>query len=95
MQVGPLAILSSLLDKDKREDHETKPQEFKRRLNRPPDDQQEIYVYQDERFDFVIYDWNPEKQEYFDQTFVSSLAQIFSGYVADPMNEKDHAWAHL
>lgn len=89
LQVGPLAILSSLFDKNNKTDD--KP--FKRKWNRP-NGQREIYVYQDERFDFVIYDWNPE-DEYFDEQFLSSLAHQFSGYVIDPLNEKDHAWTNL
>lgn len=95
MQVGPLAILSSLLDKSPEEKPNNEQKPFKRNVNRPPDAQQEVYVYQDERFDFVIYDWNPGKEEFFDENFVSGLAQVVSGYVADPINEKDHAWAFM
>lgn len=91
MQIGPVAILSSLLDKNNSEQK----QSFERNHNRPRKTQQEIYVYQDERFDFVIYDWNPDKETYFDEQFVSGLAQLFSGYVSDPLNEKDHAWAFM
>lgn len=95
MQVGPLAILSSFFDKKSTEIDDNDKKTFKRPTNRPPDTQQEIYLYQDERFDFIIYDWNPGKEDFFDQEFLNQLAQMFSGYVADPLNEKDHAWAFM
>lgn len=95
MQVGPLAILSSLLDKSPAEQKENDSKQFKRKVNRPSDAQQEVYVYQDERFDFVLYDWNPQNKEFFDEQFISGLAQVINGYVADPLNEKDHAWAFM
>lgn len=91
MQVGPVAILSSLLGKD--EPKEEKP--FQRKIDRPPACTQEYYAYQDERFDLVIYDWDCKKDDYFDENFVSELGHIIKGYIADPLNEKDHAWSHL
>lgn len=93
MQVGPLAVLSSLLDRNSKETNE--PTTSQRKVNRPPDAQQEFYLYQDERFDFVIYDWKPEGDPFFDKDFTDGLSALFSGYVKDPLNEKDHAWAFM
>lgn len=94
MQVGPLAIIGSLLDrKQEPEQEETKP--FQKSIDRPRCSGQEYYAYQDERFDLVIYDWNCDENEFFDEDFVTGLGQIIKGYIADPINEKDHAWANM
>jgi hypothetical protein len=94
MQMGPIAVLSSLLGKeDQKQEQENKP--FQRNIDRPKCANQEYYAYQDERFDLVIYDWDCNKTNFFDEEFVSQLGHIIAGYIADPLNEKDHAWAHL
>ena len=92
MQVGPLAILSSLFDK---EEKSTNDKTKSSKVERPKPVNQEYYAYQDERFDLVIHDWGSNKTDFFDEEFVTGLGQLIKGYIADPLNEKDHAWAGI
>ena len=90
MQTGPLAVISSLLGR-KDEEQSRYPQTVERKGKCPTGG--EIYLFQNERFDLVIRDWRCE-EDFFDESFLDSLASVFTGYLVDPLNEKDHAWAH-
>lgn len=92
MQSGPLAIISSLIGEKEEQKQPQQTQTIQRKGKCPSGG--EIYVFQNERFDLVVRDWECE-DEYFDETYLNSLAEIFNGYLEDPLNERDHAWAHM
>lgn len=91
MQLAPTAVLSSLVARKEQEQHAQYPQTVERKGKCPTGG--EIYLFQNDRFDLVIRDWQCE-DDFFDANFLDSLASVFTGYLVDPLNEKDHAWAH-